>query len=119
MHAVSTSGVIPKERPESKVIRKNYVKITKIITSQGLTRQFACRLTEEDFIVSSGIFRAVGASDSDQVIQMLEAVQCMLETTDSPEEMLKQFITILDDVPLRELARQITSSYGKQNYHSL
>ena len=120
MYHVSTSGDISKERAESKVIQRKCTIIAENIATQHLAQWFASRLTEEDLIMSSDYFCVMGVPDSVQVIQMLQAVQCQLKTTGNPERMIREFITILENVSsLKELARQITSSYGKQNYHSL
>ena len=114
IYCVSTLGIVSKERPENKVIQKNYINIVENITAQRLTQRFATKLAEEDFITSPSVFNVRGVSEFEQVTQMLEAVVSRLKTTDTPKEMLEIFIKILQESPpLEELARQITSDYGK------
>ena len=102
-----------KERPESKVIRKNCTKITQSIADGGLAQWFASRLAEEDFIASSRHFCTLGVPDFIPVTQMLGAVESKLKITDTPKETLRTFMEILEGSPvLEELARQLNSTYG-------
>ena len=102
------------ERPESKVIRKNTVKITELIANGEHIHWFAAKLAEEAFITNARQFIVLGTDPFSQVSKMLGAVEARLKTTDTQEETLKCFIKILQANPaLVELASQLTAEYSK------
>ena len=107
---------MPRERPESKVIRKNGAKIADRISAGGpeLVQRFATSLAGEAFVTSAGQFMVLGIPLFNQVTQMLGAVESRLKTTDTPGETLESFIEILQDNPvLEDLADKLIAEYSK------